>query len=344
MTSSAAGSETALVAAIRAGDEAAFTAIAERYRHGLLVHCYRMLGSYSDAEDLVQETLLRAWRARASFEGRSSLRTWLSRIATNACLNALKRGPRRVLPPDVVGPTAPEDVEVHGAPRWKPEVPWLEPCPDTVLERAEAEPEAIAVSRETIELAYLTAVQHLPPRQRAILILRDVLAWSEQETAALLETTVPAIKSAHQRAKATMRDHLPSGRLEWSGSMPSAAERRVLDQFMDAYDRADARALTALLRADARQTMPPLELWFVDRAAIVAHHIRLLGAGGLGSFRMVATAANRQLAAASYLRRHDDDRYRLTGVNVLRIEDGRIAEITSFSPRLCHGFDLPSKL
>jgi RNA polymerase sigma-70 factor, ECF subfamily len=173
------GEGAAAVAAVRAGDEAAFAALAERYRRQLQVHCYRMLGSVEDAEDMVQETLLRAWRARASFEGRSLFRTWLYRIATNACLNALERRPRRITPPDI-GP-ATDDPRVE--PMESPELPWLGPYPDHLLEPvapADAEPDAVVVGRETIELAYLAAIQHLPPRQRAVFILRDSLGWSAQ--------------------------------------------------------------------------------------------------------------------------------------------------------------------
>src|SRR5229473_2519536 len=172
-------------------DEAAFTALVEPYRARLQVHCYRMLGSVDDAEDLVQETLLRAWRSRASFEGRSQFQTWLYRIATNACLNALERAPRRILPPDVPMTAS----EPRSEPIWSPELPWLQPYPDHLLEPAapgELEPDAQLVSRETIELTYLAAIQHLPPRQRAILILRDALEYSAKEVASILEMTLPS--------------------------------------------------------------------------------------------------------------------------------------------------------
>src|SRR5207245_7152813 len=196
--------EAAVVEAVRAGDESAFTLLAERYRRQLQVHCYRMLGSFDDAEDLVQETLLRAWRGRASFEGRSLLRTWLYRIATNACLNALERAPRRVLPQDVVQPVSAttDTSEARAEPPYAPEVPWLQPYPDSRLEppaASETEPEASVLSRETIELAFLAALQHLPPRQRATLILRDVLDWSAREPASLLEPSDPAVNSGPQR-------------------------------------------------------------------------------------------------------------------------------------------------
>ena len=343
-TAGAPSEEQAVLAALRDGHEAAFGALAERYRRQLNVHCYRMLGSYHDAEDMVQETLLRAWRSRSTFEGRSLFRTWLYRIATNVCLTALERRPRALTVPDVVPPT--EGFELGSAVQWRPELPWLEPYPDSLLEPPapdDVEPDTVAVSRETIELAYLAAVQHLPPRQRAILILRDALGWSEKETATLLETTTISIRSALQRARTTMRARLPSHRLAWSASEPTDEDREVLDRFMAAYDRFDAGALTALLCEDARQTMPPALLWFDGRDAIVGHYEHLLD-GTLGEFRMLPVWANRQPAAAAYLRRPGGKVFRLSGLNVLRIEGGRIAEITSFSPELCKPFGLPVTL
>ena len=198
----------AQVATARDGDPAAFAAVAERYRAELQLHCYRMLGSLQDAEDLVQETFLRAWSKRASYQARSTFRAWLYGIATNACLDALRRRPKRVLPPDVAGAADPNE-----PPQPATDLPWLEPFPDLLLEQAAAnddEPEAKLLARETTELAFLAAIQHLPPRQRAILIMRDVLDWSARQTAASLETTVPSVNSALQRAHATLAKHLPS--------------------------------------------------------------------------------------------------------------------------------------
>ena len=337
--------EAALERAVRAGDEAAFTALVERYRPQLRVHCYRLLGSFDDAEDLTQETLLRAWRGRAAFEGRSLVRTWLYRIATNACLNALARAPRRVLPQDVAPPvTASTDPSAARAePPWSPEIPWLQPYPDRWLEPAapgDAEPEARAVARETIELAFLAALQRLPPRQRAVLVLRDVLDWSARETAALLDTSVAAVNSAHQRARATMRARPPA-------APPAAAtdrERATLRAFMDAWERADAGALTALLREDARWAMPPAPLWFDGRAAIV-RLFALFPIDWQGrAVRTLPAAANRQPAAAAYIRPAGESAFHLAAVHVLRIEDGQIAEITTFGPQLCAAFGLPATL
>ena len=344
--------EALALAAVRAGDEAAFGSLVERYRWQLQVHCYRMLGSADDAEDLVQETFLRAWRGRDGFQGRSQFRTWLYRIATNACLNQLERAPRRVLPQDVAPPvtSATDASEAKGSPPWAPEIPWLQPYPDRLLEGPEpaapreGEPEAAMVSRETIELAYLAALQHLPPRQRAVLILRDVLDWSAKETAALLETSVAAVNSALQRAKATMRERGAVAREESvPSSEPSDEERRALRRFIEAWERDDAQALTALLREDARWAMPPAPLWFDGRAAI-ERLLTLFPISFRGSFRMVPIRANRQPAAAIYLRAHGDDAYRLTGIHVLRVADGRIAEITTFSTPLCTAFALPETL
>ena len=336
--------EAAALAAVRGGDEAAFAELVERYRRPLPVHCYRMLGSFDDAEDMVQETLLRAWRARASFEGRSSFRTWLYRIATNACLNVLERTPRRVMPPQVAPPA--HDSQPTAA--WAPEIPWLQPIPDDLLELAgprETEPDAVVTSKETVELVYLAALQHLPPRQRAVLILRDALGWPAKDAAELLDMSLASLNSALQRARSTMRSQLPTGRLDWGPAVSSSEEERaLLHRFMYAFEQADVGALSTMLREDALQTMPPALLWFEGRPAIVAHLAFLLGPESPGDFRLVPSGANRQPAYAAYLRPRGDSAFRLSGLNVLRVEGGRIAEITSFRPDLCRGFDLPDTL
>jgi len=335
--------------AVRSGDEAAFAVLAERYRRPLLAHCYRMLGSIDDAEDLVQETLLRAWRGREGFEGRSLFRTWLYRIATNVCLNALERAPRRVMPHDVAPPVKPgfNPGDARDTPAWAPEMPWLQPCPDHLLEAAasnDTDPHAMTVSREGIELAFLAALQHLPPRSRAILILREVLGWSAKETATLLEMTVPSVNAALQRARETMRARRPSGgQVTAPSATVTADEHDVLNRFMQAWERADVEALTALLREDARWSMPPAPLWFDGRDAI-AGLLSLFPPSRLGDIRMVATTANRQPSAIGYLRAHGQPEFRLTGLNVLRIENGEIAEITTFSPPLLSAFHFPPTL
>src|SRR5215475_7047042 len=230
-----------LVAAAVAGDEPAFAALAERYRRELHVHCYRMLASFDDAEDAVQETLLRAWRGRDGLRA-GEHRAWLYRIATNVCLDMLRARSRQATTLTSVA-----------------DVPWLQPYPDRLLDEvapAEGQPDEVAVSRETIELAFLAALQTLPPRQRAALIVRDVLGWPASETASLLETSIAAANSALQRARATMREHLPARRAEWSSARaPSVEERALLERFMDAHERCDAVAAVAIAAQNIRITM-----------------------------------------------------------------------------------------
>ncbi|MBM7785608.1 RNA polymerase subunit sigma-70 [Tenggerimyces flavus] len=305
--------EEQVVLAARDGDERAFGELAERYRPELRVLCYRMLGSLDEAEDLVQDTYLRAWRARDTFrlEGRWSFRAWLYRIATNACLNALSRSPLRKVLPAQLG--AAGDPSEPVAPPV--ELPWLQPFPDDLL--AASDPEEIVVAKESIELAYLAAIQHLPPRQRAALILREVVGWSAKDVAALLETTDAAVASALQRARATM----PSR----SASRPSTAEEReVLRRYMDAHERADISALAALLREDAIAEMPPIPTWFDGREAILTATAR--GFQTIGPVRFIATHANGRPAAACFANG------RPFSLDLLRIERGQIAEITSFGP------------
>jgi RNA polymerase sigma-70 factor, ECF subfamily len=330
----------AVVAAARAGEESAFAELVERYRRELQVHCYRMLGSFEDAEDMVQETLLRAWRKRKSFEGRSSFRAWLYRIATNACLDALKRRPPRVLPPQVATAADPRVPPLPAA-----DMPWLQPYPDRLLEGIAAGdegPEAELVSKETIELTFLVAIQHLVPRQRAVLILRDVLGWSAKETAGLLETTVDSVNSALRRARSTLRRHLPPSRLEWaSGSDPTQEERRLLRRYMDAHERTDATIFAALLREDARLTMPPTPTWYDGREAIVTFHAQQLFVPEI-QWRAMVTRANRQPAVAFYTRQPGEPDFRASVMDVLRVEEGRVTQIDAFVlPALFPAFGLP---
>ncbi|MFI7702624.1 RNA polymerase subunit sigma-70 [Nonomuraea sp. NPDC049480] len=311
-----------------------------------MVHCYRMLGSVEEAEDLVQETFLRAWKGLRSFEGRSSLRAWLYRIATNACLDALDGRARRVLPHHLAPPS---DPSVDLPPRT--DVPWLQPFPDRMWEPAapgDSGPDAVAVSRETLELAFLAAIQHLPPRQRAVLILRDVAGWPAKEVATLLEGSVAGVNSALQRARATMREHLPEHRMDWApAAEPSPEERAVLRRYMDAMERADLAAVATLLAADVRATMPPFPMWFRGRAAVMASLEASWDADApwyVGSFRMVPVGANRQPAAAAYVRAPGDTTFRAFAVGVLRIEAGLITEITAFHDTgLFAAFGLPSE-
>jgi RNA polymerase sigma-70 factor (ECF subfamily) len=325
-------------------DESAFAALFERHRRELQVHCYRMLGSFEDSEDLVQETFLRAWRKRASFgsDGRAAFRAWLYRIATNACLDLLRSRPRRVLVAQVAAadPAEPPSPPV--------DLPWLQPFPDRLLEPIsppEEEPGSVVVARETIELAFIAAIQHLPPRQRAVLILRDVLGWSAKDTGSLLNVSVGSVNSALQRARATLRDRLGERRTEWArSSAPSKQERELLRRYVDAHERADAGALAELLREDARLTMPPHPSWYAGRKAIV-----IASQQGFdpewGQLRGLVVAANRQPAVAHYLRRPGESEYRPSALDVLRVEEGRVAEITSFVfPGLFPAFGLPPTL
>jgi RNA polymerase sigma-70 factor (ECF subfamily) len=318
------------IAAAIAGDESAFAALSERHRRELHVHCYRMLASFEEAEDAVQETLLRAWRSRDRFDGSSLFRAWLYRIATNVCLDMLRQHSRR---------PATSNTPL--------EVPWLQPYPDALLDQAAPsgeQPEAVAVERETIELAFLVAMQVLPPRQRAALILRDVLGWRSSETASLLETSVPAANSALQRARATMQQHLPARRAEWSAGERSAEERALLERFIDAHERGDAEAAVSIAAQDIRITMPPYPYSFEGLEAVATLMERAFGEEKEGDWRLVPAQANRMPAAASYLRRPGDSEFRAFKLDVLRIEDGLIAEITTFGYALFPAFGLPPTL
>ena len=309
------------------GDEAAFADLTERHRRALHVHCYRMLASFDDAEDAVQETFLRAWRSRDSFDGSSLVRAWLYRIATNVCLDTLRRSARR-LP------------AMHSF----AEVPWLQPYPDRLLDEiapSDEEPDSVAVERETIELAFLAAMQLLPPSQRAAFIVRDVLGWPASKTASLLDTTVAAANSAVQRARATMREHVPARRSEWSAAEPSARERELLERFIDAHQRCDAAAAVAISAQDLRITMPPFPYLYDGLDVIAPLLDRALREG---EWRLLPTRANRLPTAASYLRRPGDTEFRAFKFDVLRVRDDRIAEITTFGPGLFAAFGLQPTL
>ncbi len=317
-------------AAAIAGEAPAFAALTERHRRELHVHCYRMLASFDEAEDAVQETFLRAWRSRDSFDGSALFRAWLYRIATNVCLDMLRRRSRRL-------------TTLHSF----AEVPWLQPYPDRLLDEvapSDEQPDAIIVERETIALAFLAAMQILPPRQRAALIVRDVLGWPASETASLLETSVAAANSALQRARATMQEHLPARRAEWSAREPSDEERVLLARFIAAHERCDAVAAVAIAAQDIRITMPPNPFCFEGLAAIAPLLERAFGEERDGDWRLVPTQANRMPTAASYLRRPGDSAFRAFKLDVLRIADGVIAEITTFGAGLFPAFGLPPTL
>jgi len=333
--------EAALVAAATAGDENAFATLTHRHRRELHVHCYRMLASFEDAEDLVQETFLRAWQKRETFEGRSTFRAWLYRIATNACLDFLARHERQAI-----------EIPTHGSEPadLSPHVAWLQPYPDRLLERAapeEAEPHAALVRKETIELAFVVAVQFLPPRQRAVLLLHDVLDWSANETAALLESTVASVNGALQRARAALRERQPARDSHQSFDQTSSEQdRRLTQQYIEATERCDVAALARLLRDDVRFSMPPEAVAFAGNEAVVQSWVQ----GGFGSppydaWRHIVTAANGMPAVAWYLRRPGDHRYHAFAMDVLRMEQGAIVEITTFDlAHLLDAFDLPEML
>ena len=303
--------------------ETEFATLTERHRHELHVHCYRMLGNFQEAEDHVQETFLRAWRSRSSFQG-EMFRAWLYKIATNTCLDTLKRTKRRA------GGTFAE-------------VPWLQPFPDHLLDLlapAEDEPDAVVVARETIELTFIALIQSLPARQRAALILRDVLRWSAAETADALETSVAGANSALQRARATIGDELPEPR----PSELTHDERRLLEGFIDTHEREDTDAAVALMREDIRVTMPPHPWLYQGLDQVLPLLARAFDDDSLGDWRLIPTRANRMPTAASYLRAPGDSEYRAFKFDVIRVQNGQIAEVTTFGAELFPAFGLPATL
>jgi RNA polymerase sigma-70 factor (ECF subfamily) len=311
-----------------------FVRLTDPFRRELMAHCYRMLGSVDDAEDLVQETYLRAWRSYDGFEGRSSLRTWLYRIATSACLTALDRRSRRPLPSGLgapsdhpEGPLAPEQHDVA----------WLQPMPDALLATAPADPATIVAARAGLRLALVAALQHLPARQRAVLILRDVLAWRAAEVAELLGTTTVAVNSALQRARTQLEQ---VAAVEDEVVEPAEADRRaLLDRYVAAFEEADITALLELLRDDAVMEMPPFATWFIGRdniARFLAPRVFVRP----GDTRMILTAANGQPAVASYHRGHDGVHH-AHAVHVLTVTASGIARIVAFlDPSLVVRFGL----
>ena len=294
----------------------------ESHRAELTAYCYRMLGAAFEAEDAVQETMLRAWRSIDRFEGRAALRSWLYRIATNVCLDMLKGTQRRARPMDLAAAKS-ADAPL-GAPL--PEATWITPIPDGSVLVQDGDPAEVAVSRETIRLAFVAALQHLPPRQRAVLILREVLRWKATEVAELLDTTVASVNSALQRARATLAgsDLAHKGAAEPMGS----AERALLDRYVDAFERYDLDSLTSLLREDASWNMPPYELWLRGHADIRRW---CLGPGiGCNGSRLIPTSANGAPAFGQYKPGGPDGSLEPWSLQVLDVSDGRISGITFF--------------
>ncbi len=311
-------------------DDTEFTAQTAAYRRELHVHSYRMLGNFDEAEDAVQETYLRAWRGRDSFDGSAALRAWLYKIATNVCLDAIRRANRR--PPgrslDSIG-----------------EVPWIGPYPDRLLDEIappEDEPDTVVVARETIELAFLAAIQLLPPRQRAVLILRDVLDWSARETAGLLDMSVVAVNSALQRARATMAANRPHGRATAPPARPTEAEMELVRRAIAAHEASDARAMAELLRDDVRIAMPPAPFWFNGKETFVPG--LQAGLDDAGEWRLLPVHANRTPAMASYLKAPGETVFSAFKLDVVRFEGGMVAEITTFGAALFPEFGLPPTL
>jgi RNA polymerase sigma-70 factor (ECF subfamily) len=294
----------------------------EQHRAELTGYCYRMLASPFEAEDAVQETFIRAWRSYDRFEGRAALRSWLYRIATNVCLDMLSGRERRARPMDL-GPAREPDAALL---RTLPEATWVQPVPDPLVV-PEADPAEVAVSRETIRLAFVAALQHLPPRQRAVLILCEVLRWKASEVAELLETSVAAVNSALQRARATLEE----SNVTAAETVPSLdeADAALLARYVDAFERYDMEALTALIHEDATQSMPPYDLWLSGRDDILAWWVGP-GAGCRGSRVVSTTAANGAPAFGQYKPSPTGEGYEPWALQVLQVSDGRIVDFTFF--------------
>jgi RNA polymerase sigma-70 factor, ECF subfamily len=330
------GPEEELVAAQR-GDQEAFRRLVEAHRAELHAHCYRMLGSFHDAEDAFQETLLRAWRALPRFGGQRLLRPWLYRIATNVCLDALKRRPKRLLPEDHGPPLGPDDAP--GEPLTDPI--WVEPYPDGELGLAAgyAGPDAVYEQREAVELAFIVALQHLSATQRAVLLLRDVLGFSAREAAESLETTQASVNSALQRARSSVRRRLPPRSQQATlRALGDQKVRRIVERYIDAWERGDVAEIAALLAEDATFAMPPYQAWWRG-------HDVIAGFGAEPVHRYLQTRANGQAANAAY--RWDPSRsaYVAEALEVLTLEGSLVRQMTAFMmPELFVRFGLPDEL
>ena len=330
--------EPALLDAARKGDESAFRDLVVPYRRELRAYCYRMAGSMDDADDLLQESLVRAWKALGSFEGRASFRTWLYRVTWSACIDGLQSKPMRKMSVDLGPPADP------GAPMPPPQPDgWIEPCPSSLYdENAPATPEKRYTERESVALAFLAALQLLPPRQRATLLACDVLGWSASECADMLGSTVASVNSALQRARETLETRAD----RWRPSMPAeSVTRQLLARYVQAWERADVPALVSILHEDATLAMPPLTIWLRGARAIgESIGAMVLTPEARGAFRLVATEASGMPALAAYKRSEGGgfDRFAL---HALTLDGDRIVAVTAFlDPRVMAGFDVPARL
>ena len=324
--------DPAVLAAARQGDAKAFDALVRPHRRVLSAHCYRMLGSVADADDAVQETLVRAWKSLAGWQERASLRSWLHRIATNVCIDAASARKRRALPNEIAAPLGPGE---RPSPSADDDVPWLEPA--SAEHWQDETPEAAISARESVRVAFMCALQRLPATQRAVLLLRDVLGWSADEVAESLETSVAAVNSALQRARATLGTKpAPTHRDE-------DALRALLDRYMHAWESGAPETFASVLREDAILTMPPMAAWLSGREAIADFVV--FARGAMGEVRGVATLANGEPAVAFYLRAPGDDRFRAAAIHVPRFDGDRIAEVHAFLlPHRFALFGLPDAL
>jgi RNA polymerase sigma-70 factor (ECF subfamily) len=312
----------------------------EQHRRELTGYCYRMLGSAFDADDAVQETMVRAWRAIDRFDGRSTLRSWLYRIATNVCLDALIGRKRRALPMDLSG--SPSEPVLSSLRPPLPEVTWVEPIPDGRVLADGGDPADVAVARESVRLAFVAALQHLPPRQRAVLILREVLRWHADEVATLFDTTVASVNSALQRARSTMAAS------DLTSSRPldalDAEHRSLLARYVEAFERYDIEALVAVLHEDATQSMPPYDLWL--RGAVDVGRWMLGPGSECRGSRLVPVTVNGSAGVAQYRPSGPGGRHQPWSIHVLEVSDGRISRLTLFleTGRLFPLFGLPASL
>jgi RNA polymerase sigma-70 factor, ECF subfamily len=323
--------EQELLSAAQGGDEDAFGRLVESHRGELHAHCYRMLGSVHDAEDALQEALLRAWRGLGRFAGRSSLRSWLYRIATNTCLDVIARRPKRVLPVDYGPPADPHAGTGEPLVEWT----WVEPYPDEAIgiEDGYAAPEARYEQRESVELAFVAALQHLPANQRAALVLREVLGFSAKEAAAMLDTSTASVNSALQRARAAVEERTPEQSQQATlRSLGDEGVRQVVESYVDAWERGDIEAVVGMLTEDAAFTMPPMQTWFRGREEI-AIFLAKQPMSGLWRWRAVRARANGQEALAFYTWNAERQIFERFALNVLTLRGDKIAAVDAFLTR-----------